>query len=87
MENRPLIELPLQTAQILKYERGRRLYRPNGGEFVGDPMVELFEECLDAIHYCDELLKRGYVIARNMRAEFELAALQLQRSYRERKRV
>jgi hypothetical protein len=47
------IRLPLNRALIEKYNRGRR-----GREhlpFQGDALIELFEELLDGLNYCDQL--------------------------------
>ena len=80
---RKLIELTVHEARELKSEAGREKYRPNGGEFVGDPLVELFEECLDGITYCDEAIRRGYSwhTLDQIRTEFIAAALKVQTVY------
>ncbi len=52
-----LISLPLTEALKVKFERGRAARGAVEGEFVGDPICELFEEMLDAWHYCKEARK------------------------------
>ncbi|MEN6533917.1 MAG: hypothetical protein ABFD89_09660 [Bryobacteraceae bacterium] len=52
-----LIELPVAEAKRLKHEIGRLKY--GGDQFVGNPLVELFDECLDGMNYCDECIRRG----------------------------
>jgi hypothetical protein len=48
-----LWEMPLERAITFKHQEGREAHRhldPNA-DFVGDPLLELFEELLDSINY------------------------------------
>ena len=46
-----LIALPVDEAVTLKFERGIAQYRSADEDFVGDPLRELHDECLDAFAY------------------------------------
>ena len=78
-----LIELPLNEARERKYERGKIQHRMGKAGFVGDPLQELFEECLDAVTYIDELSERGFDL-KHGRAAFVATALELQTFWRNR---
>lgn len=42
-----------------KWKKGRAKYGP---DFVGDPIQELFEECLDASNYAEEIARQGLLL-------------------------
>ena len=46
-----LINLPITRACIVKWNEGRAKH---GEHFVGDPLAEGFEECLDLVLYVDQ---------------------------------
>ena len=52
-----LISISTEEARRRKWEEGRARH---GSEFVGHPLLELDEELLDALNYCDEALRQGY---------------------------
>ncbi len=79
-----LIDLPLNEALAKKFEAGRIAHN-NSEEFVGDPLNELFQECLDAMNYCNEALKRGIDLTHRHR-QFWAAALEVQTIHRNRNR-
>jgi hypothetical protein len=47
-----LINLPIVRACIVKWNEGRKKH---GEIFIGDPLAEAFEECLDLVHYVDQI--------------------------------
>lgn len=81
-----LIELPIMEALLLKSEKGRlakgrRIDQP----FDGDPLLELFEECLDAMNYCKEAILQGIDLG-HRRQDFMSIAIEVQRLFRDRER-
>jgi hypothetical protein len=50
------IALPLTRACIEKWNQGRENHGP---DFVGEPIPEAFEECLDGINYLDQAEMKG----------------------------
>ena len=50
------IEMPLTRACIEKWTTGRTSHGP---EFIGRPVPDAFEECLDGINYLDEAELQG----------------------------
>ena len=78
------IHLPLKEALQLKFERGRAKHRQNDqNEFRGDPIEELFQECLDAMNYCDEATRQGIDLS-HRRSQFWATALELQSIHKNR---
>ena len=63
------IAMPLTRACIEKWNEGREKH---GGEFVGQPVPEAFEECLDGINYLDVAEIQGVVDERLMTAKNHL---------------
>ena len=55
-----LIDLPIDRARRVKWERGRARYGP---VFVGHPLEELDEELLDGMNYAAEAARRGFPMA------------------------
>jgi len=53
MDSKPtnLWDMHLFDAVEKRWEKGRATYRPDGGPFKGDPLLEEYEELLDAINY------------------------------------
>jgi hypothetical protein len=47
---------PPMKARSLKWAAGQRIYGP---VFQGDPVEHLYEEFLDALNYCEEIMRRG----------------------------
>ena len=43
----------VEAARAARYAKGMKTYRPNGGDFVGCPIEEGFEEVLDLITYLE----------------------------------
>lgn len=60
MNNKRLIDLPIEEARAVKWQRGREKYGP---DFVGDPLEELDGEMLDSLNYIDEAERRGLYLA------------------------
>jgi hypothetical protein len=56
--------MPIQEAVSHKFEAGRAEYRKPGEPFVGDPLLELFDELLDSYSYCKEAEKSGRDVKR-----------------------
>lgn len=78
------LKLPLKEALQLKYERGLEKHRKLGQtNFVGNPFGELFEECLDAMHYCDEIHKQTGFDMSHRRSQFWATALEAQTNWRQ----
>ena len=77
------IELTVQSALELKFERGATKHRDNPSEFHGDPLEELFQECLDAMHYCDWIEKQYGIDLSHRRSQFHATALEVQTHYRQ----
>jgi hypothetical protein len=71
LARKPIWERPIQEALTVKWSVGRQKYGDlNPDEpFVGDPLLELYEELLDAMNYCREVRSqkvaetRGWVTA------------------------
>lgn len=53
-----VIELPLVRGCIERWNRGRKRYGGDG--FDGDPLLELYEELIDGINYCDQAEMHGH---------------------------
>ena len=53
------LSLPIEEACRLKFEQGRSEYRKPDEPFVGDPLAELHDECLDALCYANEAERQG----------------------------
>ena len=53
------LSLPIEEACRLKFEQGRSEYRNPDEPFVGDPLAELHDECLDALCYANEAERQG----------------------------
>ena len=58
-QSRDLTHLDTDAARMLKHSEGRAYYGI-GRPFVGDPVLELDGEVIDAINYADEALRQGY---------------------------
>lgn len=52
-----LIELSIEQACAAKWDLGQAKYGP---VFVGNPIVQLDEELLDGLNYCEEAARWGY---------------------------
>jgi hypothetical protein len=63
------IEMPLTRACIEKWTTGRTSHGP---EFIGRPVPDAFEECLDGINYLDEAELQGIVDERLITAKNHL---------------
>ena len=57
------LSLPIEEACRLKFEQGRSEYRNPAEPFVGDPLAELHDECLDALCYANEAERQGVDVA------------------------
>lgn len=80
---RPLIDMTLPEALATKFDRGRKKHRGPATSWVGDPLIELFEEMLDAIHYSEHLTATGHDMSR-MTKTFRAFATELQTIWRAR---
>jgi hypothetical protein len=49
----------IETFRKKRWAKGEKHYRPEGGPFVGDPMVEYVDEQLDALNYLDVAFVRA----------------------------
>lgn len=54
-----LIDMPIEVARRVKWERGQRVYGPT---FVGHPLEQFDEEMIDALNYLDEAERWGYAV-------------------------
>ena len=54
-----LLDLPLEEALTQRWEQGMAEYRQPDEPFVGDPVVELHNEGLDALNYVAVIEKNG----------------------------
>lgn len=54
----PLWQLPLDEAKRTRWEQGMSSLRRPDEPFVGDPLVELHEELIDALNYYDEAVRQ-----------------------------
>ena len=50
---------PIEEMLDARWRKGQREYRPNGGEFAGDPIEDMYEEMLDAVNYAREARRQG----------------------------
>lgn len=76
--------MDIEKAARQKNHAGRQEHRPNGGEFVGDPVVEAYKECLDGMNYAQEAVRRG-VDLQWAREEFKSLGERLQIVHRTQK--
>jgi len=56
--------MPIEDAVEHKFNAGMSEYRKPGEPFQGDPLLELFDELLDAYSYCAEAEKQGRPVAK-----------------------
>lgn len=54
-----LLALPVEVARKRKFDKGRAEHGPI---FKLDPLVEMDQELLDSLNYCDEAERRGHCI-------------------------
>lgn len=66
-----VIELPLVRGCIERWNQGRRRY--GGEDFHGDPLLELYEELVDGINYCDQAEMQGHRLGEVRAALMEAA--------------
>jgi hypothetical protein len=74
----PVIELPLVRGCIERWNQGRRRYGGDG--FRGDPLLELYEELVDGINYCDQAELHGHRLG-DVRAALMQAAERVRTVY------
>ena len=75
--------MPVNDALRVKFERGAEKHRDRPSEFHGNPLEELFQECLDAMHYCDWIEKQYGINLSHRRSQFRATALEVQTHYRQ----
>lgn len=85
MTTTSFIDLPLKQALELKFEIGR-MRRTDPDVFDGDPLEELFQECLDGMHYCNYIQKDLGIDLRHRYQQFWSTALEVQSLHRLRNR-
>jgi hypothetical protein len=68
--------LTIEEACRTRWDKGRITY--GTAEFVGDPLRELYEEQLDSLNYCDELVRRGVRMAAQWKIDLLPLAQEIQ---------
>ena len=76
----PYVGMQLDHACRAKWEAGAKVYGP---VFVGNPAAHLFEECVDALNYIDEMARQRYPSGRldELRRAVRKVALEAQLLY------
>jgi len=78
---RTYIHLPLKEALRLKFEDGKKSHR-DSEVFDGNPLEELFQECLDGMNYCNEIKVQFGLDYSHRRSTLWATALEAQTDYR-----